>query len=115
MDRVDIGYYLVVVGYLERSVSILKYFVVAFFWSASFTKFGLQIKHLHLDHLRFMDSVDIGDYLVVGYLERLVLTLGYFFNCIFWFVNCKDWSGDIVHILFQILLLLCRVLVLEII
>ena len=49
-----------------------------------FTFFSdLQIICLDSNHLRFMGSINIGGYLVVTYLERLVLTLRNFFRCFF--------------------------------
>ena len=48
--------------------------------------FGLQITHLVLDHFKLMDIVDIGDCLVVEYLERSDLTFVLF--VFFWSLNC---------------------------
>ena len=50
---------------------------------------GLEIIHLILDHLRFMDNADTGGYLVMRYLGKSVLnTLLLFLNIFFSFVNC---------------------------
>ena len=45
--------------------------------------FQLQIILLISHHYRFIDSVNIRGYFIVGYLERSVSTQGYFFSCFF--------------------------------
>lgn len=77
IDSVGIGGF-ILVEYLERSVSVLSYFLIVFFMSLNL---------ISLSYLRFMHSLDIGDYLIVGYLERSDLTFSYFST---WsFLVCK--------------------------
>ena len=81
-----------------------------------FTFFSdLQIICLDLNHLRFMGSINIGGYLVVTYLERLVLTLRNFFGCFFfWSVNFQSLFCKL-YIFFGKILHLKAVLMLEVI
>ena len=58
-------------------------------WSASYT--------FYFRHLRSMDTVAIGSYLVVANLERPVSTLSHFFSFFLWFVNSRNYI--IIHLI----------------
>ena len=60
---------------------------------------GLQIMTFTLDHLRFVVSVDIGDFQQLGYQEGSVSVFSYIFSCFFWSVNCTNQVCMSSHIL----------------
>ena len=67
---------------MEGLISNIKYFFEIFLVCKLY-KSGLQIMHLISDNFRPMERVDIRDFLVVWYLERLILTLNYFLSRFF--------------------------------
>ena len=78
-DNVDTGDRLAV-RYLETLASILSYICGCLFWSVNCAGTVWKL-HIFLDHFGFIDSVDIGDYLAVGHLERSVSTLSHKRSC----------------------------------
>ena len=75
-----------------RPFSIAIYGKLDLYYLCLFRLFsGLQIMSLNLDHLRFIASFDIGDYL--GYWEGSVSVLSYFFSC--FFLVCKLYKSGL--------------------
>ena len=62
---------------------------IAQVWSASYT--------FYFRHLRSMDTVAIGSYLVVANLERPVSALSHFFSFFLWSVNSRNYR--IIHLI----------------
>ena len=75
-----------------RPFSIAIYGKLDLYYLCLFRLFsGLQIMSLNLDHLRFIASFDIGDYL--GYWEGSASVLSYFFSC--FFLVCKFYKSGL--------------------
>ena len=97
MSSVDIGDFQLL-GYSEGSVSILSYFFSCFFPVSKLYNFGLQIIPPISDHLKFMASVDFGDFQWLGYYEGSVSILSYFSSC--FFLVCKLYKSGLYILIF---------------
>ena len=86
-------------GYSEGSVSILSYFFSCFFPVSKLYNFGLQIIPPISDHLKFMASVDFGDFQWLGYYKGSVSILSYFSSC--FFLVCKLYKSGLYILIFQ--------------
>ena len=55
-------------------------------------RYGLQITHVISDNFGSIESVDVGDYIAVSHLERLVSTVSYNFTC-------YNFSLQVIHLI----------------
>ena len=85
-------------SFRESSILIIKYVFRFFLLVAKLYKSVLQIIYLNSKHLRFLSSVDIGDFLQ-WYILKDKFYLFPFFQMFFWSVNFTSWDFLSQHVL----------------
>ena len=86
--RIAFVWGLLVFSFMKSSVLTFMH-AFSFFLVFKLYKSDLHIIYFIADHIKFLGIVGVGGYLVVGYLEKWVLSLGQFSDVFFFgTVNC---------------------------
>ena len=84
-SSIDYVWGLLVFSFIESSILTIRCVFILFlvFKLYKLYKSSLQLIHIILNHLIFLSSVDIGDYLVVAYFRRWIFKSCLSFRCFF--------------------------------